>query len=70
MEWISVKDRLPEEGVEVLTWSRGVGVLGAEYITSNPEDQAGWTQARFATIFDYWMPLPEPPEAADDCPSS
>lgn len=62
MEWISVKDRLPDPMTSVLAYSRGsiyqpddyphCEVLGYDPDVWNP----GWS---FVT---HWMPLPEPPE--------
>ena len=64
-EWISVKDRLPENGQEVLAWFPG-----------DPEHYFG-AKARISVFFsrnklfignDYrgnpthWMPLPDPPK--------
>ena len=58
-EWISVKDRLPETGVEVLAYSDGdiytvVHCIDGSWIASS-------------TYYDlyhvtHWMPLPEPPD--------
>lgn len=64
-EWISVKDRLPEEGQEVLVWSDRYGRTIATYMNSN----------RYGTIWKYssdplvtfnapskWQPLPPAPK--------
>lgn len=67
-EWISVKDRLPEYGKDVLVcdcnsrnyisvWSLEKDTDGG---TNYWEDCRGWWQS-----FDevtHWMPLPEPPK--------
>lgn len=61
-QWISVKDRLPEEDytfvlVLVETWKRTVGVaLYAEHGFYNP------LAADVQMNVTHWMPLPEPPE--------
>ena len=61
-EWISVKDRLPEEDytfvlVLVETWKRTVGVaLYAEHGFYNP------LAADVQMNVTHWMPLPEPPK--------
>lgn len=53
--WISVKDKTPEDGVEVLVWDDG----GFAYI----DTWIGHTW-KFGGDFGvtHWMPLPEPPE--------
>ena len=72
MKWISVKDRLPEEGRKVVAaghggaavcyfnkgWelADGVDVLGAD----------GRYSVECDFIATHWMPLPEPPEADND----
>ena len=59
-EWISAKDRLPEEDSSVLVWEKqgfafvdwykfGVWQLGAEN----------------RAIITHWMPLPDPPKEAE-----
>ena len=67
-EWISVKDRLPEESgrylvadfkryyFEVLHFSKDHGVFNA-YDSFSPEE----SNANHIKV-PYWMPLPEPPE--------
>ena len=57
MKWISVRDRLPENGLTVLLYSK------------IDEIQTGWLSGlSFETSYDcisdvtHWMPLPEPPE--------
>ena len=64
MEWISVKDRLPEAYATYLVYGRSVyGIVFADYygdgewLTSN--DLTNIT--RFVT---HWMPLPTPPKEA------
>ena len=62
MEWIGVKDRLPEYHIDVLVFD------GGEYIVAalNTKDSEG--RPLFYNRFygyiasPYWMPLPEPPE--------
>lgn len=57
--WISVKDRLPEEDVEVLV-SNCLGIEVAAY-TTNPTRH--WYGMSGNTVYaQYWMPLPEPPK--------
>ena len=57
--WISVKDRLPEEDVDVLV-SNGLGIEVAAY-TTNPRKR--WYGMSGNTVYaQYWMPLPEPPK--------
>lgn len=74
MEWISVKDRLPDErdtyivytddtseNVSEPIWSKEV-VLTAEF------DEYGWSWREGVNDYDitnfvtHWMPLPEPPK--------
>ena len=55
-EWISVKDRLPEQFVDVLVFRNG-------NIKIDHHEENGW----FAYDFNgkratHWMPLPQPPK--------
>lgn len=53
-QWISVKDRLPEDGVEVLVVSDGE--TGASW---HEAGEFGWAIGGTVT---HWAPLPKPPE--------
>jgi len=68
-EWISVKERLPEEGKSVLIFGKGwdepeIGRLesiDAEgfYWTDTDGDDQDWSEEFLPT---HWQPLPEPPK--------
>jgi hypothetical protein len=56
-EWISVKDRLPEDDRNVLVYSEICGIVIADYDTN------GWCDQQYNFIRpSHWMPLPEPPK--------
>lgn len=58
-QWISVEERLPEPGAEVLTYAKMPDVSWADISVAvyNPEIyQPGWK------LVTHWMPLPEPPK--------
>lgn len=62
-EWISVKDRLPEEFVDVLAYLKN-GKINRTW-----RDKVGFRNATSKKVRWYsdgsvthWMPLPEPPE--------
>jgi hypothetical protein len=61
-EWISVKERLPEEDVEVISWPNwesNPSVSSAFYI---PQWSEKWRCAEYMTrTVTHWQPLPEPP---------
>lgn len=53
--WISVKDKTPEDGVEVLVWDDG----GFAYI----DTWVGHTWKYGGDLgVTHWMPMPEPPK--------
>lgn len=71
MEWISVKERLPENSDNVLCWLGDVILMGtyhpdkantkeswAFFFSDNGRQFDGYWQ-KFLT---HWMPLPEPPK--------
>ena len=68
--WISVKDRLPDKDVFVLTYGDGI----MEVMKLSDATVAGVTLEMWKTNDDYfiwtedvthWMPLPEPPKDGD-----
>lgn len=64
MNWISVKDRLPDDDGEVLAVNDGE-VLIANYLGGwfhYIEDEDGDMIPSDDIDVSYWMPLPEPPE--------
>ena len=73
MDWISVKDRLPErtglmhdESEYVLVCEKS-DLTGCGYVSMCGYTQHGWDRYdNFGTVnvdrITHWMPLPEPPE--------
>ena len=62
-EWISVTERLPEKGEEVLVFNTRENWTGFAWL--RPDET--WTALGFDFPFDlgevtHWMPLPQPPE--------
>lgn len=58
-QWISVKDRLPENCIEVLVYDTDCGIVIGWY-----DKEIGDFAADFISPLDvvtHWMPLPEPP---------
>lgn len=61
-EWISVKDRLPEENINVLIYRRNMMNVYTYFGHGEWEDDYGyWTRTEDDGI-THWMPLPEPPK--------
>jgi hypothetical protein len=58
MKWISVENKLPKIGKDVLTYD-GENML-VEYLL-NDEDVLTWSCSPFEEI-THWMSLPEPPK--------
>ena len=56
--WISVKDRLPEEGVCLGCHGSSVGIYGYLFGEWFDEDNCTCGEG----YVTHWMPLPEPPE--------
>lgn len=71
MEWISVKDRLPERYIEVLVYPRPMDfALTADYGYDSNKN-LGWRYYEYENGFGvvshkcnptHWMPLPPPPK--------
>lgn len=66
MEWISVKDRLPEEGVQVLTYEPKDGMI-VDYIVkfdADSEEPYVWARrvSKHCNKNIYWIDLPKPPK--------
>lgn len=64
MEWISVKDRMPEPNTQVLGWYKDnpFSKFCPEVVSWNGN---GWVFVygrRYVTAVTHWMPLPEPPK--------
>ena len=61
-EWISVKDRLPEDGEIVLVCGSRGGVYTAVF--NKPGQYRGWHKLNSKSHYcdpTHWMPLPQPP---------
>lgn len=61
-EWISVRDRLPEEKVKVLV-VLGSNIRGKR-ICIDQRISGNWRG--LGRLVTHWMPLPEPPERDDE----
>jgi len=64
MEWISVKDRLPEKKHGRFLITNGVYVKDSGW-TPYYEDLWGFNEAHDYFVVTHWMPLPKPPEKVD-----
>lgn len=63
MEWISVKDRLPEEGVPVLVCR--LIMTSVKYQQEAVYIEEDWQDGIYfygISNVTHWMPLPEPPD--------
>ena len=62
-EWISVKDRLPEPGKQVLIYSRYDFCESAFYIGVPGKWRVTWNHEMLdADSVTHWMQMPNPPE--------
>ena len=67
MEWISVKDRLPEEsGNYIVAAFTGADIRTSMVPYSHRIKHWNLTGARSYWKILYWMPLPEPPKGEAD----
>jgi hypothetical protein len=73
MDWISVHDKLPEDGKLVLMWldnQYAIGFLtndpnvspGKYWETIDAEDYYRREEEGIETLVKFWMPLPAPPK--------
>ena len=63
-KWISIKDRLPEDGEAVLTCKNGLVEVQVYEKKRNGWINGDWFWS-MATV-THWMPLPEPPKEGRD----
>lgn len=61
MEWISVKDKLPEQQTWVLCWGDGAWLTN-KFMIQSYMDYTNKDSSWFKSCFTHWMPLPEPPK--------
>ena len=62
-DWISVKDRLPDNGENVLVWNH-LGVIALAWINENGDWEQPSGECYSFPCVTHWMPLPEKPETA------
>ena len=64
--WVSVEERLPEEGVEVLWWCNSDDQDRGVYVGKKDRSLIVWGSHEWFidADFTHWMPLPPGPEAA------
>ena len=70
-EWINVKDRLPDESGEYLTFDKSGHFGLLEYSTLHKKFNVFDCQSiefveRYSIEITHWMPLPEPPKEGAD----
>ena len=62
MEWISVKDRLPEIGEHVLVFANDIVSSWVEIAWMDKSDWHTSSDYEWPCLVDFWMPLPESPK--------
>lgn len=64
--WVSVRNRLPEEGTRVLTYSKFEESIKIDYFIELESQAKGFIWAcrleREESEVTHWMPLPKPPK--------
>lgn len=66
--WISVKDRLPEEEAYYLCMVKGHGVRIRRFSEwAKDTRKRFWSNGSETKKVTHWMPLPEPPEITEKC---
>ena len=61
-EWISVKDKMPEDGIRVLTYADNSAMFVASRDDGWYVDTGEYYYSSPLTNITHWMPLPEPPK--------
>ena len=65
-EWISVRDRMPEDDTYVLVYSGGRYQVAAH---TSDNGNCWYQNGRYFMVATHWMPLPEPPNTESKyCP--
>ena len=65
MKWISVKDRMPEDGQEVIVYSPDEDVQSGVCYFEDYGFQGDCNLRSILVNITHWMPLPEPPSHAE-----
>lgn len=67
-EWVSVKDRLPEECVHVIIYGRYTSdsPMKANQALYVPKKRKFYQEGVISKNVTHWMPLPEPPQIIKD----
>ena len=60
VEWISVDDRLPEQGEEAICIAADGDMMIGKYT------EWGWMFPCYFEDLTHWMPIPEPPKGDND----
>ena len=69
MEWISVKDKLPEEDKNVLVRGTSGWIEVKHYVIQRGDYAGGWYPGGCPiSNTSHWMPLPAPPDSAEQAP--
>ena len=55
-EWVSVKDRLPEQGEEAICIAADGDMMSGKYT------EWGWMFPCYFEDLTHWMPIPQPPK--------
>lgn len=64
MEWINIKNQLPEKNIYVLTYTPNLAPwarIGIKFVFSNIVKEMMSSKSRFYHV-THWMPLPSPPK--------
>lgn len=72
VHWISVKDRLPEDGTRVLAYCPKIQkyFVGIARISGHSDNVYWWHEGARGAKYNvtskvtHWLPLPEPPEVS------